>query len=89
MHLFVVKRELISYIFIVKSIVLINLVLIVNYGLAKGKNEMKDKKRIIFLIYARIDLLIRKLDNHEELLIDDFIWYCIADYLKDKEENNA
>lgn len=50
---------------------------------------MKDKKKIIFLINARIDLIIKKLENNEELLIDDFIWYCIADYLKDKEENNA
>ena len=89
MHLSVVKRELISYIVIVRSIVLIDHVISVDYGLVKEKNEMKDKKKIIFLIYARIDLLIKKIENNEELLIDDFIWYCIADYLKDKEESNV
>ena len=89
MHLFVMKKELISYIVIVKSIVLIDHVISVDYGLVKEKNEMKDKKKIIFLIYARIDLLIKKIENNEELLIDDFIWYCIADYLKDKEESNV
>lgn len=77
------------YIVIVRSIVLIDHVISVDYGLVKEKNEMKDKKKIIFLINARIDLLIKKIENNEELLIDDFIWYCIADYLKDKEESNA
>ena len=89
MHLFVMKKELISYIVIVKSIVLIDHVISVDYGLVKEKNEMKDKKKIIFLIYAIIDLLIKKIENNEELLIDDFIWYCIADYLKDKEESDV
>ena len=50
---------------------------------------MKDKEKIIALIKLRIDLLIRKLDNHEKLLIDDFIWFCIADYLMDKEETDV
>ena len=50
---------------------------------------MKNKEIIIALIKLRIDLIIRKLENNEELLIDDFIWYCIADYLKDKEESDV
>ena len=89
MHLSVVKRELISYIVIVRSIVLIDHVISVDYGLVKEKNEMKDKEKIIALIKLRVDLLIRKLDNHEKLLIDDFIWFCIADYLMDMEESNV
>ena len=89
MHLSVAKIELISYIVIVRSIVLIDHVISVDYGLVKEKNEMKDKEKIIFLINARINILIKKIENNEKLLIDDFIWYCIADYLKDKEESDV
>ena len=50
---------------------------------------MKDKEKIIFLINARINILIKKIENNEKLLIYHFIWYCIADYLKDKEESDV
>lgn len=49
---------------------------------------MKDLEKIRLLVYVRINLLINKLENNEKLLIDDFIWYCIADYLMDGEKNN-
>ena len=89
MHLFVMRRELISYIVIVKSIALIDHVINVDYGLVKEKNKMIDKEKIRLLVRVRINLLINKLENNEKLLIDDFIWFCIADYLLDKEESDV
>ena len=50
---------------------------------------MIDKEKIRLLVRVRINLLINKLENNEKLLIDDFIWFCIADYLLDKEESDV
>ena len=48
MHLFVMKKELISYIVIVKSIVLIDHVISVNYGLVREKVMFNDNENLIF-----------------------------------------
>lgn len=41
------------------------------------------------LFSLRINLLINKLENNEKLSIDDFIWFCIVDYLMYEEESDV
>lgn len=50
---------------------------------------MKKYDNLRVLLSLRINLLINKLENNEKLSVDDFIWFCIADYLLDKEESDV
>lgn len=49
---------------------------------------MKNFEKLKLLLNLRIDLVIHKLENNEKLSFDDFIWFCIADYLNEDKKNN-